>query len=407
MPKRTAPEFYWDEGKKLYRKRIKDEATGKWVSVYAPTKAALREKVEGRRNDLARDAAKAANPYVHEYAAKWYALNTVGLSASRCEDYRTAINLHICPVIGSMLVADVKPDDVRRVMAAAAGLSKSMQQKLVTTLKRIFAAAEENGLIAKNPCTTIKPGGDKPKPKVPLTDAQAATLISALEGTRCQLFVMIGLYAGLRREEICALKWDCVHLDAEVPYIEVRRAIRWEHNRAIVSDKLKSDAAERNVPLAPQLLEALRAASVNAKEFVVTDASGKVLSETAYRRMWDAVELRSTGVVKYIDEDGKEKTREKKLGDKVRNHDLTISIDFHVTPHQLRHTFITNLLMNGAPIKTVQYLAGHATVQMTLDVYAHLLENTPADTVGALNLAFAKPAKDASGDKNKGDNISG
>jgi len=38
------------------------------------------------------------------------------------------------------------------------------------------------------------------------------------------VFVMLGLYAGLRREEILALKWDCVFLDTETPYLLVRRA---------------------------------------------------------------------------------------------------------------------------------------------------------------------------------------
>ena len=38
------------------------------------------------------------------------------------------------------------------------------------------------------------------------------------------VFVMIGLYSGLRREEILGLQWDCVFLDVETPYIAVRRA---------------------------------------------------------------------------------------------------------------------------------------------------------------------------------------
>ncbi len=39
--------------------------------------------------------------------------------------------------------------------------------------------------------------------------------------------------------------------------------------------------------------------------------------------------------------------------------DVVYSIDFEVTPHQLRHTYITNLLLAGIDVKTVQVLAGH------------------------------------------------
>ena len=47
------------------------------------------------------------------------------------------------------------------------------------------------------------------------------------------------------------------------------------------------------------------------------------------------------------------------------------SLDFHVTPHQLRHTYITRLFESGLDIKEIQYLAGHSTVDMTLRVYTH------------------------------------
>ena len=47
------------------------------------------------------------------------------------------------------------------------------------------------------------------------------------------------------------------------------------------------------------------------------------------------------------------------------------TLDFHVHPHQLRHTYITRLFESGLDIKEIQYLAGHATVNMTLRVYTH------------------------------------
>ena len=52
-------------------------------------------------------------------------------------------------------------------------------------------------------------------------------------------------------------------------------------------------------------------------------------------------------------------------------------VDFDVTPHLLRHTYITELCVSGMYIKKIQYLAGHEDVQMTLRIYTHATNNTP------------------------------
>ncbi len=95
------------------------------------------------------------------------------------------------------------------------------------------------------------------------------------------VFVMIGLYAGLRREEILALQWDSVYLDTDTPYLTVRRAWHTEHNRPVISDELKTKAAERNIPLPVCLAECLKAAKeTSTSEYVVPNRDGDPLSYT-------------------------------------------------------------------------------------------------------------------------------
>lgn len=386
MPKKNAPEFYFDEARQLYRKRLKNPLTGKWsIDVWAATKAELREKVRLREAELAA-AGNPEKPYVYEYAAQWYKLNTAGLSAKRREDYKNAINNHICPIIGGKAISDIKPDDIKAVMLAAAGLSKSSQQKIVTTLKRIFAAAEDNDLIKRSPCRDLKAGGKPSQEKLPLDKVQQAALLAAVKGCSVEPFVSLCLYAGLRREEALGLQWDCVYTAEEVPYLEVKRALHWDgKNRPVLNEELKSSAARRKIPLPPSLLDCLRELKVTRQQskdkrisdspYVVCNQTGGPVSATGFRKMWDAIRIRTV-------RDGY------KLGDKISKHKVTVSLDFHVTPHQLRHTYITELIMAGADIKTVQYLAGHATVQLTLNIYTHLMANKPEDTVQAVTLAF-------------------
>ena len=76
------------------------------------------------------------------------------------------------------------------------------------------------------------------------------------------------------------------------------------------------------------------------------------------------------------------------------NPDVVYTIDFKVTPHILRHTYITNLLLGGVDIKTVQYLAGHERAKITLDIYAHLTYNRPEEIIDKINMAFAPQAEE-------------
>ena len=69
---------------------------------------------------------------------------------------------------------------------------------------------------------------------------------------------------------------------------------------------------------------------------------------------------------------------------------MVYSLDFDVTPHLLRHTYITNLIHASVDPKTVQYLAGHENSRITMDIYAKVKYNRPDDVVKAMTSAFAE-----------------
>ena len=67
---------------------------------------------------------------------------------------------------------------------------------------------------------------------------------------------------------------------------------------------------------------------------------------------------------------------------------LVYTMDFKVTPHMLRHTYITNLIHASVDPKTVQYLAGHENSKMTMDIYAKVKYNKPEELSSVVNTAF-------------------
>lgn len=391
MARPKKPKYEYVERLNLYRKRIKD-INGKYVAIYGKTPDEVTEKIVEFQELQAKGAENKDNPYFNDYAQRWMDLHGANLTFGGRTDYQSCIDCNIKPYMLGKRIKEIRPDDVKELMLGVAGKSESIYNKTYMLVKQILTSACENGLIASNPCPAMSKGGVPAKERQALTRAQSATLLEAVEGTKAYLFCMIGLYAGLRREEILGLKWDCVRL-GETPCIEVQRALRFEHNQPVVEDRLKTRASKRVIPIPPQLVEALREEKRNStSEFVIRNSKDGPLSGTQFRRLWNYVVRRTAKnrtYYRYVDGRRIAHHVEAKLGEKAKRGDFTYTIDFDVTPHILRHTYITNLLLAGVDVKTVQYLAGHERAKITLDIYAHLTYNRPEEILGKINLAFA------------------
>lgn len=247
-----------------------------------------------------------------------------------------------------------------------------------------------------NPAAGISAKGGKPaKVKDALTDEQVEILLDTVRELPPYVFIMIGLYAGLRREEILGLQWDCVFLDVPTPYISVKRAWRSEKNRPVISTVLKTKAAKRDIPIPQRLVDCLREVkAATISDYVIADSKGEPLSYSQFHRVWQYVVVRSTKervYYKYVNGQGIRCPVKPTLGGHQKNNPkLVYSIDFEVTPHQLRHTYITNLLYAGVDPKTVQYLAGHENSKTTMDIYAKVKYNKPEELVSVVNAAFSQ-----------------
>ena len=394
MARPKKPTYEYVERLGRYRKRIKD-ADGNYVAIYGRTPEELTEKLAEAQRQIDEAVFRRDNPTVEDYATKWLTMHSSHIRTTTLVDYTSKVKIYIIEPLGKKYMAEITPDDVKLAINKAAQQSASIYRGVQMLYKMIFSSAVESGIIDKSPCENINPrGGKEPKGKTALTDQQVSTLLDAVQGLPPYPFIMLCLYAGLRREEALALQWDSVFLSDKAPYITVRRAWHTEHNRPVIGDDLKTKASRRNIPIPPQLVECLKAVkNQSAPDFVIANRDGGALSETQWRRVWGYVRTRTVRertYHRYVNGQKISRTITPVLGERAaHNGNVVYSIDFEVTPHQLRHTYITNLLLAGVDVKTVQYLAGHEHAKITLDIYAHLTYNRPEDLADKVNRAFS------------------
>lgn len=395
--KRTIPKYgkVTLGGVEYYRTRIED-ADGKRVALYGKTAEELYEKVEEAKRQIEDAIFRRTTPTVGEYCEKWLKMQSARIRYTTLMDYSSKVKNYIVEPLGGKYMADVTADDIKMALIPVLQKSSSVYKSVNMLYKCIFDSALESNIIDSSPCQRISGKGGKPqKDREALSDEQVEKLIAAIKGLPPYVFVMLGLYAGLRREEILALKWDCVFLDGDTPYLSVRRAWHSEHNRPVISTELKTKAAKRDIPLPDCLADCLREAKKASKsEYVVANRDGGPLTYTQFRRVWEYIVTRSTKertYVRYVNGQKVTHTVTPVLGEKAaHNGNVVYSLDFQVTPHQLRHTYITNLIYASVDPKTVQYLAGHENSKMTMDIYAKVKYNKPHQLLSVVNGAFSQ-----------------
>ena len=382
-------------GHTYYRTMVTD-AEGNRISLYAKTRTELYDKEMDAWEQIENNRIRKNSPTVADYCENWLKTQAVHIRATTLADYTSKIKRYIIGPLGDHRIAEITLDDIQMALIPVSNLSASVYKCVVVLYKAIFRSAAENHIIQEDPTIHLSAKGGLPQnEKTALTDDQARQLLDAIRNLPPYVFVMLGLYAGLRREEILALQWDSVYLDVEAPYLTVRRAWHTEHNRPVILNELKTNAAARNIPLPDCLAECLREAKSNStSEYVIENSDGEPLSYTQFKRLWQYVTTTTTKERAYYKyEDGKriKHTVAPVLGESAaHNPHVTYSLGFDVTPHQLRHTYITNLIHASVDPKTVQYLAGHENSRITMDIYAKAKYNRPEDLVISMDDAFTK-----------------
>lgn len=277
------------------------------------------------------------------------------------DNYVYAFEKHIKPSIGGFQISRVTNVIIQSFINCIAnqGYSLSTIKKPYIVLNQALKKAVSNQLIAKNPCEGIVLPKKKPRKVVSMTVEEQEKFESACPDTTYGRMFLFALNTGMRVGEILALTWNDISFQKK--YISVEKTVVEVVNRngsgkktVLEMNETKTTSGIRKIPMSDKAYEILKAQRSLSNLFVFESKNGKILNYRNVRRALKKVL------------------------------DIT-DIETHITMHALRHTFATRLIERGGNIKAISELLGHKNISITLDTYAHVLNQFKENTIALLN----------------------
>jgi integrase len=258
--------------------------------------------------------------------------------------------------------------------ARADGLADSTVRHLLTVVKLVLAQGVRWGLLGANPAEGIQTRAPEPR-VLPIDDpAQVSAFLDEARADPEGLPVLLAVGLGLRSGEVRGLRWRDVDLDASV--IRIRQQAHTTRGEVHFAP-LKTARSRRDLPIPGFIASALRdqKRAQNLRRL-------KAPRWEDHDLVVDGVAGRPIAVLTLL-------KRVRRICDRA--------LVPHLTFHDLRHLCATILLMEGVSPKVAQAILGHATVNMTMNVYSHVNRALLDDAASSMDRAADRLRKGRTG----------
>lgn len=276
--------------------------------------------------------------------------------------YRGMIENYLKPQLGEIRLQKLTARDIQQYytwLMDEKELSPNTVIKHHNLLTNTLNAAERQEYITKNPMRAVSPPKKRQREAKFYTPEQLGILLDKAVGTRLELPVFICAYLGLRRGELCGLRWSDVDLEHKTITIENTRT---QAGKKEIEKGTKTASSTRTLYLPDTLCDMLKAAREHQQA-----------CRAEYKNAYDDNDY----VV--VMEDGRPfrpNYLSELFGKFLADNDLP-----KIVLHELRHTFASLSNQAGIPAYNIGKALGHSTPATTQKIYTHLLDQTHTQAV--------------------------
>lgn len=338
-------------------------------TIYGKTKAEVQENLRELQNNAASGTlSDAGQMTVAQYLNRWLENTTrPKVNASTYHRYEQQIRLYINPCLGGVKLTRLVLLHVEQLYASMEqdGKSAIARQKVGKTFRQALRHAVNIGLIPNNPATKAPlPKARKAEMKVYDAD-QVRQFLKAAKKDRLYAMYVLALDSGMRQGELFGLQW--ADIDFKNGSVSVQRSLENVGDQLRVKET-KSVKGRRRIELTVFTIKVLQ--QHRKRMLAEGHIAGPVFCDT--HGGW----LRRSNVLR---------DSFKPMVERAQLHAIRF--------HDLRHTCATLLLAADVNVKVVSERLGHATVQLTLDTYSHVLPTMQKKAAEKLNEVFSPAGK--------------
>lgn len=316
-----------------------------------------------------------------EWFKSWMEIHKYKVIRNNTKMYYTQVfTKHIEPTLGKKKLKDITQLNIKSLLKELdqKGYQYETQNKVRIMLLDMFDKAMIDNYVLKNPCKGIKLVRDENKDIRVLTREEQTEFFDCCKGTFYDNLFIVAISTGLRQGELCALTWD--DIDFEKKEISVTKTLLYQKLEGDTKKEFhinppKTKTSKRTVPINKQCEIALKKQYIQRNN-IMSKKAAKPLN--GFENLLFTTKL-GTPICDQIMIDAI-----KKIVDEINLCKDELEQFETFTPHCFRHSFATRCFEAGIPPKTVQTYLGHASLQMTMDLYTSVLSNQKHDEMKKL-----------------------